>query len=166
MKHVTIYTDGSSYIGFGGAAAILIGRTRTKEVAHGFSSAVPLPREPVTNQRMELAAAVLGLGTLKEPAGVNLISDSAYLVNAFKEGWIENWRQNGWKNAANKDVKNRDLWVSLHVQTDIHEVTFTHVLGHRGDKYNERADELARQARMDAMSRSAMAKVLRRGPRR
>ncbi len=165
MKQVTIYTDGSSYIGFGGAAAVLIGKTRTKEVASGFTSA-DSQGFPVTNQRMELAAAVLGLGTLKEPAGVNLVSDSAYLVSAFTEGWIENWRKNGWKNASNKDVKNTDLWMNIHDLSVIHKVMFTHVLGHRGDKYNERADELARMARLRIMSESRRLATVRHRPAR
>lgn len=45
-----------------------------------------------TNNRMELFAAISALGALKEPCDVKLYSDSAYLVNAFNEHWIDGWR--------------------------------------------------------------------------
>ena len=51
-----------------------------------------------TNNRMELFAVISGIGALKEPCGVDIYSDSAYVVNAFNQNWIENWQTNGWKN--------------------------------------------------------------------
>ena len=53
-----------------------------------------------TNNRMELFAAISGLGALKEPCNVNLYSDSNYLVQAFNEHWIDNWKKNGWKTSG------------------------------------------------------------------
>ncbi len=44
---------------------------------------------------------------------VDLHSDSAYVVNCFRDRWYERWRQNGWKNAQKKPVDNRDLWEAL-----------------------------------------------------
>ena len=42
------------------------------------------------------------------------------------------WRKNGWKTAAKKPVKNRDLWERLQVQLDRHSVTLEWVRGHNG----------------------------------
>ena len=53
-------------------------------------------------------------------------------------------RKNGWKTAAKKPVKNRDLWERLQVQLDRHSVTLEWVRGHNGHAENERCDELAR----------------------
>ena len=52
-----------------------------------------------TNQRMELLAAVKALELLNQPCIVKLYSDSAYLVNCFKQRWIEKWQQTNWLNS-------------------------------------------------------------------
>lgn len=99
-----------------------------------------------TNQRMELTAAVAGLGALKEPCRVLLYSDSAYLINAFRQRWLDNWQRNGWKNSKKEPVVNQDLWKELLRLTALHEVEWHKVRGHMGDTENERCDLLARQA--------------------
>jgi ribonuclease HI len=99
-----------------------------------------------TNQRMELTGAIEGLRSLKGRRRVELYSDSAYLVNCFRDKWYERWRQNGWKNVQNKPVGNRDLWETLIALVEQHDVTWHKVAGHAGDVMNERADRLARRA--------------------
>jgi ribonuclease HI len=59
--------------------------------------------------------------------------------------WIQNWKKNGWRTAANKPVKNADLWKRLEVALAPHNVDWHWVKGHDGNLENERADELARQ---------------------
>lgn len=54
---------------------------------------------------MEVTAVIEALKNLKYPCSVKLYSDSAYVVNCFKQGWIFNWRKNGWKNASKEPVK-------------------------------------------------------------
>ena len=99
-----------------------------------------------TNNRMELFAAISGLGALKEPCNVNLFSDSNYLVQAFNDHWIENWRKKGWKTSNGTKVENLDLWFILSAQTQKHAVTFIKVKGHSDHPENNRCDELARAA--------------------
>ena len=137
MKEVIIYTDGacSGNPGPGGWAAILIYGSHRKELCGG--------EKETTNQRMELMAAIEGLKALKEPCKVKLYSDSAYLVNAFQQGWHEAWKEKGWKNSAGKPVANRELWEELLRLTEIHEVTFLKVKGHADDPLNNRCDQLA-----------------------
>ena len=139
-KQVNIYTDGacSGNPGPGGWAAILEFGPHTKEIS-GFMAGT-------TNNRMELFAAISGLGALKEPCRVNLYSDSAYLVNAFNEHWIDAWKKKGWKNSAGAPVENQDLWFILLAQTRKHEVSFFKVKGHADHPQNNRCDELARAA--------------------
>jgi ribonuclease HI len=137
---VTIYTDGacSGNPGPGGWAAILLYGDREREISGG---------EPhTTNQRMELRAAVEGLKALTRPCRVKLHSDSAYLVNCFKQRWYENWIRNGWLTRAKTPVGNRDLWEELIRLNEMHDVDWIKVAGHSGDPLNERADVLARQA--------------------
>jgi ribonuclease HI len=137
---VTIYTDGACLgnPGPGGWAAILISRGIERELSGSEPSS--------TNQRMELRAAIEGLRALDKPCRVALYSDSAYLINCFREGWHKRWRQNGWRTAQKKPVENQDLWQALIELNERHEVTWHKVKGHSGDPLNDRVDRLARQA--------------------
>lgn len=138
MKNVIIYTDGacSGNPGSGGWAAVLIYGEKTKELSGG--------EENTTNNRMEMLAVINALKALKMPCAVKLHSDSAYVVNAFKEGWLDGWIKRGWKTADNKPVKNVELWQELYSLVKIHEVDFVKVKGHADDALNNRCDELAR----------------------
>ncbi|GAW93697.1 ribonuclease HI [Calderihabitans maritimus] len=140
MKKVVIYTDGacSGNPGPGGWAAILIYKDKVKEIS-GF---VPY----TTNQRMELTAALEALKALKEPCEVAIYSDSAYLINAFQQDWLKRWGERGWLTADKKPVENQDLWQQLLELTRKHRVKWIKVKGHGDNPYNNRCDELARQA--------------------
>ncbi|HHV16135.1 MAG TPA: ribonuclease HI [Gelria sp.] len=141
MKEITIYTDGacSGNPGPGGWGAVLIYGTRIKEISGG--------EENTTNQRMELTAVVEALRALKVKGwDVVVYSDSAYIVNAFDQDWIGRWQKNGWKNSKKEDVANQDLWKTLLALMSKNRVRLKKVKGHSGDKWNERCDELARNA--------------------
>lgn len=137
MKRVIVYTDGacSGNPGAGGWAAILKYGKHEKEIS-GFE-------ESTTNNRMEMTAAIKALEALKEPCEANVYSDSAYLVNAFKKGWVKNWKQNGWITSKKEKVRNQDLWEILCVLTKKHRVTWLKVKGHADDELNNRCDKLA-----------------------
>lgn len=105
-----------------------------------------------TNQRMELQAVIGALSALKvNEWEVTVYSDSAYVVNAFQQKWLDNWQRNGWRNSKKEAVANQDLWKQLLKLTDKNRVTMMKVKGHAGDEYNERCDELARQAIKDLL---------------
>ena len=135
---VTIYTDGacSGNPGPGGWGAILISGAHRKELSGGEA--------PTTNNRMELMAAISALEALKAPSHVDLHTDSEYVRNGIST-WIHGWKKKGWKTAANKPVKNVELWQRLDAARLRHEVEWHWVKGHAGDVENERADELARE---------------------
>lgn len=137
-KKVTIYTDGacSGNPGKGGWGAILIYGDAVKEISGG--------EDNTTNNRMELKAVIEALKALKSPCDVEIYSDSAYVVNAFTQKWIDNWIKNNWKTADKKSVKNVDLWQELLVLIKTHNVTFKKVKGHSDNELNERCDKLAK----------------------
>jgi len=139
MKKVTIYTDGacSNNPGKGGWGVVLIYNEKKKELS-GFE-------DNTTNNRMELTAAIKGLKALKEPCKVDLYSDSAYLINAFNEGWVFSWQEKNWKNAKKKDVLNKDLWLEIIDLISKHQVNWIKVKGHADNEFNNRCDELARK---------------------
>ena len=137
MKKVVIYTDGagSGNPGKGGWGAVLIYGKIEREISGS--------EEETTNNKMELTACVESLKLLKEPCEVELYSDSAYVVNAFNDNWIDGWIKNDWKNSQKKPVANKEIWEELIALAQKHKVTFNKVKGHAGDKYNEICDALA-----------------------
>ena len=137
MKHVDIYTDGAcrGNPGRGGWGAILVYGGKEKELSGG--------EKQTTNNRMELMAAIRALEALKEPCDVTLTSDSKYLTDAINQGWLESWKQKGWRKADKSPVLNVELWERIDALLQVHQVRFVWVHGHRGHAYNERCDVLA-----------------------
>ena len=146
MGKVQIYTDGAARgnpDGPGGYGAVLQyvdrqGVLHEKELSAGYVR--------TTNNRMELMAAIAGLGALTRPCQVELYSDSKYLVDAFNQHWIDSWVKKNWVNSQKKPVKNPDLWKRLLKAMEPHQVTFIWVKGHDGHVQNERCDKLATSA--------------------
>ncbi|MGN1034075.1 MAG: ribonuclease HI [Oscillospiraceae bacterium] len=136
-KKVTIFTDGacSGNPGPGGYAAVLKYKNQEKEICGALKK--------TTNNRMELTAVIMALKTLKEPCEVEMFSDSRYVVDAFKKGWLNNWQKNGWKTSNKRPVLNVDLWKELLILLRVHDVTFFWIKGHNAHPENERCDFLA-----------------------
>ena len=139
MKQVELYTDGacSGNPGPGGYGIVL----RYKGIEKEFSGYA----DNTTNNRMEITAVIEGFKLLKEPCEVTVYSDSAYTLNAFLQGWIENWQQNNWRTANKKPVLNLDLWQELLSIIEQHKVTWVKVKGHADNELNNRCDALARK---------------------
>jgi ribonuclease HI len=135
-----MYTDGacSGNPGPGGWGVILIEGGQERELSGG--------ERATTNQRMELTAPLEGLRSLAGRRHVAIYSDSAYVINCFRDRWYERWRKNGWINSTRKPVENRDLWEPLIAEVERHHVTWHKVAGHSGHPLNDRADALARAA--------------------
>ncbi|MGH7390666.1 MAG: ribonuclease HI [Candidatus Rokuibacteriota bacterium] len=139
-EDVIVYTDGacSGNPGPGGWAAIIL---------EGGKERVVSGAEPrTTNQRMELLAAIEGLAAIPARRRVRLHSDSAYVVNCFRDRWWERWERSGWVNAGKQPIANRDLWERLLAENRRHDVVWVKVAGHSGEPLNERVDALARAA--------------------
>jgi ribonuclease HI len=96
---------------------------------------------------MELLAVINALESLKTKCIVDIFTDSQYIANAFNKGWLEKWQQNGWKTAAKKPVKNKELWLRLVKMAQKHDLNWNWVKGHAGHPENERCDQLAVAAR-------------------
>ena len=106
--------------------------------------------EHTTNQRMEITAALeaLRFWTGQAASDIQVVSDSTYVVNCFKDRWWQGWERRNWLNTQRKPVANRDLWeelfaLALDANRDIH---FSWVKGHSGDAMNDFVDVLATEA--------------------
>lgn len=143
MKSVTIYTDGACR---GNGQENAIGAFGIVFMYNGVEKEVKQAFKNTTNNIMELSAVIQALSMLKEPCDVKLYSDSAYVINAINQKWIDNWQKNGWKNSSKEPVKNRELWEKLIELIKYHRVQFIKVKGHSDNPYNNRCDKLANEA--------------------
>ena len=146
MTEVQIYADGAcrGNPGPGGWGAWLRSGTHERELWGG---------EPLTtNNRMELAAVIEALASLKRRCAVVVHTDSAYVKNGITS-WIHAWKKRGWRTADGKPVKNVELWQRLDRLNAAHEVHWRWVKGHAGDPGNERADALANRGVDEVLAR-------------
>jgi len=137
LLDVELYTDGacSGNPGAGGWGCVLMCKNKEKLLS-GFV-------ENTTNNQMELTAVIEGIKAIKKECNLTIYTDSAYVHNAFTQGWVQNWLQNGFKNAQKKPVANKELWLELLSLLNRHNVTWVKVKGHADNKYNNLCDKLA-----------------------
>ena len=136
---ITIYTDGacSGNPGMGGWGVVILEDNKDAVFLNGG-------HDNTTNNRMELTAAIEALKYFQNKKDITLITDSKYVKDGIQL-WIENWKNNGWKTAAKKQVKNKELWMRLDCLINRHNINWEWVKGHTGNTYNEKADYLARR---------------------
>ena len=136
---ITIYTDGacSGNPGVGGWGVVIIEDNKNETFLNGGDN-------DTTNNKMELTAAIQALKAFEKKSTITLITDSKYVKDGILS-WIQNWKKNGWKTAAKKPVKNKELWIELDELIAKHNITWEWVKGHAGNTHNEKADYLARQ---------------------
>ncbi|MCB2426399.1 ribonuclease HI [Methylophaga pinxianii] len=140
MEHVEIFTDGacSGNPGPGGWGTILRAKGLEKELSGG--------EKMTTNNRMEMMAVIAGLEALKRPCHVTITTDSQYVMKGMTE-WLKGWKAKNWRTAARQPVKNADLWQRMDAAAQPHKLEWEWVRGHDGHPENERADQLAVDAR-------------------
>ncbi|MBQ9442098.1 MAG: ribonuclease HI [Selenomonadaceae bacterium] len=151
MSSFTIYTDGSclNNPGPGGWAAVITDNVtgEREEISGGVKY--------TTNNRMELMAAISALEKTDEGDSAEIFTDSAYLKKAFNDGWLENWKRNGWITTNKKNVSNQDLWQELDELVSKRDVVFRWVKGHSGTSGNEWCDKLARAAAVNSVIKNS-----------
>lgn len=136
---IHVYTDGSARgnPGPAGWAAIFLYKGKVFEMGGGS--------EHATNNQMELTGPIEALKYLhknKIKLEVEFFSDSKYVILGITE-WILGWKKNGWRNAAKKQVLNRELWEELDALVAAYKPKWNYVKGHNENEWNERADEIA-----------------------
>ena len=136
---ISIYTDGacSGNPGIGGWGVVIINNTSENIFLNGGE-------KNTTNNRMELKAAINAIIYFKKKQDLEIFTDSKYLKDGI-ESWIKKWKINGWKTSSKSPVKNKDLWIELELLIKKHDIKWNWVKGHANNKYNEKADLLARK---------------------
>ena len=138
-KEIKIYTDGAARgnPGPAGWGVVFIEGKKVFEIGGRENHA--------TNNQMELTASIEALKYVKKHkinAPIEFYADSKYVILGITE-WFFTWQKNNWRNAAKKPVLNKELWEELFKLTEEFKPKWNYVKGHNGDKYNDRADEIA-----------------------
>ena len=106
--HIDVYTDGSCLGNPGPGGYVFVFVHNNEEIARSSGSSYS-----TTNNQMELTAVIKALELLKQLNDQNIsysvYTDSSYVVNAFKEYWIQKWERNGWRTSTGTKVKNKEL---------------------------------------------------------
>lgn len=123
---IKIYTDGAyaSSRDKGGWAFVVI--QDNKKIHSSFFC-----EENTTNNRMEIQAVIEAIIWAKENklTKIEIFTDSMYVIGTMSKNWKRN--------------KNHDLWEILDKLVLNMTISWNHVKGHEGDKYNELCDALA-----------------------
>ncbi len=149
---VRIYTDGacSENPGPGGWAAVFNTENKCFTITGNEIE--------TTNNRMELRAVIEAFKKIAKTKSNNefeIFCDSAYVVNAINNHWIEVWQRKNWKTTKGDDVKNKDLWEEFSaIKNEVCSkgicVTLVKIKGHAGNTFNEMVDKLAKEESMKA----------------
>jgi ribonuclease HI len=148
-KHETsnwqIFTDGaSSPDGRGGWAYVVVKDDIEIRRAQGLALGV-------THQRMEIRAVAEALLAFPRDIPVEVVGDSAYVIECFRKEWHVKWASNGWRNYSKKPVANRDEWerALAAFQARTARTSWDRVKGHGKGKHrwNDLADRLAVEAK-------------------
>lgn len=127
-KAVRIFCDGSSLgngqVSMRAAAVALLGY-------QGIWRAVGAYLGQATNQQAEVAAAALGLESLREPCSVHLFTDSRYVVETMGGRF--------------RRKANHEWWARLDAAAAGHKVKWEWIRGHDGDLVQEAVDKAARK---------------------
>jgi ribonuclease HI len=126
----------------GGAAYIVLSRSG------GFLRKRRWRSDCTTNNRAELFAVIASLSGIAAGSTIRVHSDSRYLVQGIDDG-LARWKANGWRRGRSGQtgrLKNEDLWRELDELLQQHRVQVVWVPAHAGDRWNERCDQLARDA--------------------
>jgi ribonuclease HI len=152
---IKVYTDGacSGNPGPGGwASLILIKGTNGKKLRITLKGG----ERHTTNNRMEIQAVLKALSFINKnivnefkAIDLNILSDSAYVVDTVNNNRLAKWESNDWLTAKGTEVANQDLWRKMQIlekaikSSEGKVLKFIKVKGHSGNKHNEYVDVTA-----------------------
>lgn len=143
----TIYTDGATsgngYENAKGGWAFIILDEQERIIRKGVGYV-----ENATNNICELLAVINACEYVEQDKDYTIYSDSAYVINCYKQKWYKKWQLNGWRNTKRQPVANKELWERLIVYFDKPNFHFEKVAGHADNKYNNLVDKMAVEAKM------------------
>lgn len=73
-----------------------------------------------------------------------IYTDSKFLINAMTK-WMDVWRNNDWCKKDGSPLANQSDFMDLDYQMTGKKIRMKYVPAHSGDRYNDLADQLAKQ---------------------
>lgn len=67
-------------------------------------------RHESSENQLTLEALIRASERVRKPAEIRVFTRCGYVFNAIRNGWPQQWKEAGWKNARGKPVKNVALW--------------------------------------------------------
>ena len=145
-----VFTDGSTFNNGKLNAVGGIGVYFTDNDKRNISE--PFLLKPITNNRCEIYAVIKAIENYvsshntKHPSfkkrHLIIYCDSMYTIDLITK-WIFRWKENGWKTADKKDVKNKDLIVWLDsliaLNRDHFNISFEHARAHRKEPIDRKS---------------------------
>ena len=130
---IKIYTDGSSLNnpGKGGYACRIKYGNCNQILTEGYNN--------TTNNRMELLSVISAISK-SNCSKVVIYTDSMYVINPIKKGWLAIWEKSGFKK-----IKNKDLWLKYIEVTKNKTIEFKWVKS-KSVSENRLCDKLAKKA--------------------
>lgn len=77
--------------------------------------------ENTTENRATLIALEKALKRLNKPCRLNIHLECEYVAKALTNGWLEQWKSNGWKTTKNKPVSDSEKWRSIQDFLNVHD---------------------------------------------
>ncbi|NP_001272937.1 ribonuclease H1 isoform 1 [Anolis carolinensis] len=142
-EYTVVYTDGCC--SSNGKSKARAGTGVYWGPSHPLNSSERLPGRQ-TNQRAEIHAACKAIEQAKSQniKKLAIYTDSKFTINGMTS-WVPNWKSNGWKTCAGKDVTNKEDFEKLSKLSEGMDIQWMHVPGHAGFTGNEAADRLAKE---------------------
>lgn len=152
MRKFEIYTDGAtSKNGFSGAIGgwgwiIYDEKGDIIEKGEGADA-------EITNNICELNAVIEACCAVRKYLNDEdyaiIYSDSAYIINCYKQKWYYKWQENGWVNVKKAPIANQEKWRLLIPFFEDDRFDFKKVPGHKDIKGNIVVDKIAVNARKE-----------------
>lgn len=133
MDTINIYIKAEKVIDETKGAGIMVFEDSRKE-AHFKTINLAIPETP---HRAKLKIMLELLKALKYPCNVGIYLNDIGIKTAVESQWYLKWRDNGYKTAKGKDVKDRDLWEELSAYLDIHHVGIVDYISTFDSKLNQ-----------------------------
>jgi len=154
-----IYTDGSSKDDRGGYGIVAIKESGEKVELYG-----PLPNDGLrqTNNQSELYAIKVALETFSGP--LTIYTDSEISIK-YLTVYIHIWKNNNWKSSRGGDVENQVYIKAIdNLLSSREDIKFIHVNSHQGLGYNDLADKLANQGRLEGLNQQEVGSSTQKHP--
>lgn len=87
-------------------------------------------RKATINSNM-LVALIESIKLLNRPCIIDIYTESEYVIEPVRKGWLNTWEKAGWKNAKGQEVKNKEEWRQLKYLLAPHTIKFVKMEGKR-----------------------------------